>query len=353
MKLFNLDCHISVIEDLKHIFTELGHSVESWSISGHNWVFNRNPVNTEIINSSNWRNLTPEMCDLFYERYKDELSKYDGFICTYPLTFSLLYEKFNKPIILHIPIRYETPFENDKEKWLNFNNFLIKGIDNKKIFPIANSQYDKKYFEFFINRECGFIPNICDYTKTQWNPKLNKFLYYSRLNIHLDDNLIVNKNSLGKYSWEELSEYKGIITIPYNCSTMSLFEFYTSNIPIFCPSVEFMIELYNTNKSSVLSEITWNQVFNKPPGSIIPCDINNDPNRYDNLEIMSNWIKLSDFYNEDSMPYIVYFDSFDDMYLKLLNTDLENVSNKMKEFNKIKKNKIYNEWNKILNLINE
>lgn len=353
MKLFNLDCHISVIEDLKNIFEKLGHSVDSWSISGHNWVFNRNPDNVDIINSSNWRNLTPKMCDSFYERYKDELSKYDGFICTYPLTFSLLYEKFNKPIILHIPIRYETPFENKREQWTAFNEYLRNGIDSKKIFPIANSYYDKEYFEFFVNRKCGFIPNICDYTNTIWSPKLDKFLYYSRLNIPLDSDLIVNKNNLGKYSWEQLSEYKGIITIPYNCSTMSLFEFYTSNIPIFCPSINFMIELYSKHKSSVLSEITWNQVFNHSPGSIISCDINNDPNKYDDINIMGNWIKLSDFYNQESMPHIIYFDSFDDMYLKLNNTDLESVSNKMKEFNKIKKNKVYDEWSKLLNSIYE
>jgi azurin len=50
MNFFNLDCHISVIADIKQIFENLGHSVTSWSVSGHNWVFGRTPDVVEVIN---------------------------------------------------------------------------------------------------------------------------------------------------------------------------------------------------------------------------------------------------------------------------------------------------------------
>jgi hypothetical protein len=91
MKLFNLDCHISVIADLKNIFTDLGHEVVSWSISGHNFIFDREPSKVDVINQQSWWNLDDKMADDFYERYKDELSEFDAFICTYPLTFAKLY----------------------------------------------------------------------------------------------------------------------------------------------------------------------------------------------------------------------------------------------------------------------
>lgn len=35
MKFFNVDCHVSVIADLKNIFKNFGHEVTSWSLSGH------------------------------------------------------------------------------------------------------------------------------------------------------------------------------------------------------------------------------------------------------------------------------------------------------------------------------
>ena len=72
MKLFNLDCHISVIADLKQIFENLEHEINSWSISGHNWVFNRNQSKVDIINQETWRNIDKKMCNDFYERYKIE-----------------------------------------------------------------------------------------------------------------------------------------------------------------------------------------------------------------------------------------------------------------------------------------
>lgn len=348
MRLFNLDCHISVIADLSKIFSELGHEVVSWSISGHNFVFNRDSKSVDIINQDTWRQLDEKMCDDFYERYKDELSDYDGFICTYPLTFSMLYRKFKKPIILHIPIRYEVPFHNNKDMWNKFNDYLRDGIDKKLIIPVANSEYDKRYFEFFVKRECKLIPNICEYINTKWSPNKDQFLYSSKLNINFDSRIIVNKNTLGKYNWDDLSKFKGIIIIPYTCSTMSIFEHYNANIPLFFPSKKFIVELYQKHGSEVLSELSWNRVFNLQPGSVIDCDRLQDPNSYNDLSIISSWIEHSDFYNTESMPYITYFDSIDDLMNKLLTTNLNDVSNKMKEFNLIKNSFIYQEWNKIL-----
>jgi hypothetical protein len=353
MKIFNLDCHISVIADLKKIFEDLGHEVVSWSVSGHNWVFNRNPVSVDVVNQHTWMQMDSSMCDRFYERYKDELSQYDAFVCTYPPAFSMIYEKFNKPIILQIPIRYEVPFHNNSDKWNMFNEYLRNGIDSGMIIPVANSEYDKRYFEFFVNRKCDLIPNICEYTNTKWNPEIDKFLYYGRLPINLNNSLIIDKSSLGRYKWSDISKYKGIVMIPYNCSTMSIFEYYTANIPLFAPSKKFIKELYSKHNNYVLSELTWNKTFGYPQSSIIECDRENDPNMYNDINIMGRWIELSDFYNEDWMPYITYFDSFEDMEYKLLNADLHDISNKMKNFNINRKNKIYELWSKKINDINE
>ena len=35
MKFFNIDCHASVIADIKYIFEKLGHKVDHKSLSGH------------------------------------------------------------------------------------------------------------------------------------------------------------------------------------------------------------------------------------------------------------------------------------------------------------------------------
>ncbi len=104
MRFFNLDLHTYVIADVKNIFESLGHEVVDRGISGHTWVFNRITTPVEIVNENSWLNLSQPMCDAFYERYKDFLEEFDGFIVTYNSTFALLYEKTNKPIIIINPI---------------------------------------------------------------------------------------------------------------------------------------------------------------------------------------------------------------------------------------------------------
>lgn len=349
MKFFNLDCHISVIADLKNIFEELGHSIDSWSISGHNWIFGKNPDEIKMINSTNWWNLDQKLADDFFNAYYEELKDYDGFILTYPPAFSMLFEKFKKPIIIQIPIRYEVPFHNNQNNWNKFNDFLKNNIDNKLIYPVANSLYDKKYFEYFVERECDYIPNICEYTKSKYEPLNKKFLYSSKFDINLGPEFF-NKKLLGKYDWQDLANFKGIVLIPYNCSIMSIFEHYTANIPLFVPSLDFMLELYTEHKQNgVLSELTWNQVFNLQSGSILFKTLkNDDPNNYQDINNMKNWIELSDFYNNEWMPHITYFDSFEELKNKINTADLKSISNNMQEFNLIRKNLILDRWKNLI-----
>lgn len=114
-----------------------------------------------------------------------------------------------------------------------------------------------------------------------------------------------------------------------------------------------MVELYSNYNHLVLSELTWNKTFNLPESSIIDCDRNMDPNSYNNIDIMSKWIEYSDFYNENWMPHITYFDSFEDLQSKLMTTNLIEISGLMSEFNKIRKEKIYNLWDKKIKSIYE
>jgi len=348
MKFFNIDCHISVVEDIKNIFSDLGHQVDSWCISGHNWVLNNQTPNVEIINSHNWRQIDDDMCSRFYEKYKDKLSSYDGYIVTYPPVFAKLFEKFEKPVIMYVPIRYEVPYSNNPSEWYRFNNYLREKIDSKLVIPVANSLYDQKYSEYFIERSFHYIPNICEYTKTTWNPKTDLFLYSSKFDVDLGSPLLYNKKMLGRYSWASLSKFKGIVNIPYNCSTMSIFEHYTANIPMFFPTIDFIMELYKQHhKNGVLSEITWNQVQGMSPGSTITTD-KNDPNIYSNIEVVKHWIQYSDFYNTDTMPHLIHFNSFEELHYLLATTNLENVSNNMKSHNKNKKENVYASWEKLI-----
>lgn len=343
MRFFNLDLHISVIADIKNIFEQLGHTVDINYLSGHSWVFEQNPNNSFCINQFNWQNINQQLCDQFYQENKDSLDHYDGFIVTHIPAIALLYEKFNKPIIFVASTRYEYPFTLDKSRWEWFNKFIET---NNNIITLSNNLYDKWYCEQFLTKKFECIPSLCEYTNSKYTGNKDSHLLVARsVNLTLDK--IVNKNKLGRYKWSDLSDYRSIIHFPYNVSTMTIFENYTSNIPLFFPSKDYNFEL--SKKSQTMSELSYNQVLRKPnKGTLIPIQI--DPNDYQSESLLRKAIDLSDFYNTN-MREAMTFENLDDLVYKINNTDFVSVSKKMQLHNTERKEYIIDSWKKILNRI--
>lgn len=315
MKFFNLDCHVSVIADIKNIFENLGHSVDQWSLSGHRWLFNLPEFKSPIINEYNWKNLNEEMVDKFYFTHESELDKYDAFICAYPPCFLKLFEKFNKPIIIIAATRYDNPFIDDHKKlaWLedSLNN-------NKNLILIANNQFDKKYCEYFLKKEWQWVPSLCDYTKFKYNPSKKESIIFSKFAIKANKNFL-HQSELGRYTWQDLYSYKKIIHFPYNVSTMSIFEQYQANVPLSFPSLDLSLNLIEQG-FPLFSEI------------VFP---NQNLNRQAKFFINKEWLSYSDFYNGTIISDL--FESFEDQKNKLVNLSNKTI--------------IYNAWESILKKI--
>lgn len=323
MKFFNIDMHISVIEDIKHIFNELGHSVDSCNLSGHNWVFNRNPGVNEIINVNNWQNINEDVCERFYSRYKDEYSKYDGFVCAYPPAFSLLFRRFDKPIIVVAATRYDYPIVGGQKDYLDSS--LVDMFKSGQLFPVANNKYDKMYCEKNLKFNWTYIPSLCEYTKSKYNKTKDESVLFSK-HVKINNDLIRHYFDLGSYSWNELYSFKSIVHMPYNVSTMSIFEQYTANVPMLFPSAGFLRQI-----PGYMSEIS----FSSPEEARAVSD-------YD--------IALSDFYDDSMMPYIIFYESYSEILDTLNKNDtfFEDVSYSMCEFNKTRREFIITSWENIL-----
>lgn len=349
IKLFNLDLHISVIKDIQYILKDLYQDkveVINWSLSGHSWVFNESSISPDIINANTWRNIDKIMINNFVNKYQDFLSTFDGFIVTHTPVFCLLYETFNKPIILINSCRYEQPFSwnNNIEMWNYLNIKLKKMYDKNQLIAVSNNKADAEYLKNGTGIESIIIPSLCLYTNAKYLPVNNKFIINNNFNINENENIINKSSCLNNgYSWKDLYSYKGIIHIPYEISTMSIFEQYSANIPLFFPSKEYLISLIKNNDYKIQSR--YNKMFGN----------NNYPN---NLELCLNdnnwldfWINNADYYDEDNMKYIIYFDNNEHLYQLVKNIDTNNISEKMKEHNILRKNNVYINWKNIFDKI--
>jgi hypothetical protein len=355
MKFLSIDQHISVIADIRYIFNQLGHQVHEVSLSGHSTVIGRPAGNIPMLMGDGWcSTIHQKKFEEFYNTYKDEFKKYDGFICCYPPIFSLLYKYFEKPIIIQVPIRYECGLEHVPEQWKEFNQYLQDGIDNRMIYICANSIYDQKYTEGFINRYVNYIPSLCEYTGMSYNPTIEQFLYFGSFRVKDNSGRIIYKHDAMKagHAWQNIGDYKGCIHYPYNISTMSTFEQYTANIPLFFPTKRYLMEMFLDN-IPVLHQISWQQQGNNgTPVSKIPNNFEYDPNNFSDFNCVSHWLKYADYYT-DNMHHIQYFDNVDerDEILGYTINQLLTISKQMREHNKSRKVFVYSKWQEILDRI--
>jgi hypothetical protein len=346
MKLLNIDMHIGV-RDLQHTFEKLGHTLDVWSLSDHHKLMGWERAKVDIVNEKTWWNLDQGMCDRFYARYKDEFKKYDGFVTFYPTAFSLLYEKFDKPIIVVNALRYELPFMGNPHRWNWLTSYLQKGIDGGQIIPIVNDKMDQQYLRNYVHREFQHIPGLCEYAGLQYVGDNGKFLYCSKFDeFHTWlPNVPMDAKQPG-HSWDVLPHYKALVYVPYVNITMSLFEQYAANIPLLFPTHEFLMQLWSLYRNQgVMSEMSHRKIFGLTSGT--PKEVKFDGldlNDYDNKEAMNYWSSLSDFYDSALMPGLAYFDSVQELEDQLNTLDFPEISFTIELANEEKRDRVYNAW---------
>ena len=353
MQGFTLGLHIAV-KDFLDICNKLDRKMTNWSLSDHCWVHNWNRANVDVINQYTWRNINQDMVDEFYQRYKNELNKFDFFYIFYPPVFSLLFRKFDKPIIMHIPMRFDMPFMGNVEKWQWLIHELRDGIDDGQIIPLANDKLDQQYFKNYVNREINLISGLCDYTSLNYIGDREEFLYCSKFKEFR--NWVPNISLVDKvsgHSWESLTHFKALVHIPYVNLFISLVEQYSMNIPLLFPSHDFLVTLWERYKNSgVMTELSHRKIFGLTPGT--PKEIKFDGidlNDYNNIESFKYWSSLSDFYDPEIMPYIEYFESVSELEFKLNTLNFSEISDKIRQYNILRKQKILNQWKEVLDKI--
>ena len=354
-RLFNMDLHISVIADVETIFRNLyGDNIEivNWSLSGHSHILNKAKVIPDVINHTNWRNINPTMIQNFQQRYYTYLSQFDGFIVTHTPIFALLYSYFDKPIFLVNSCRYEQPFSwleggNSIEMWNYLNRQLAELYFIGKLIPVSNNRADRDYLQLGCGIESIHIPSLCYYTNAKWTGIKNQFIVFDSSNI-IPNNMIPNlyrKESLGNnYSWSHLYQYKAIVHIPYECSTMSIFEQYTANVPLFFPTKNFLKQLIQMNRIKFNSRYAYHHSHNNKR-IMYPNEIDI---AYNNSTWIDFWLDRADYYDEENMKYIIYFDSIPHLTHLLRTTNFDEVSHKMAEWNIERELEIHTKWKDIL-----
>jgi len=329
LRIFNLDLHISVIEDIKDICKRVFDDrvvITNWSISDHNWVFQKETKDVYHINKATWKTISMKSIQDFQELYDEELGSYDAFVVTHTPVFALLFEKYKKPILIVNTCRYDQPFcwTENTEMAQYLNKALCRMVESKQTIIVSNNIADHIYLKDYTQIVSPIIPSLCLYTKAVYTPTKETFVVYGDRSIFPEASLVVKRPSDG-YSWSELFSYKGIVHCPYEMSTMSLFEQYWAGVPVWFPTKRFYKECLKSGKMKFIS------IYSKWKHDISDGEID-------------AWLSCADFYN---LPFIQQYDSFEDCIQQLLEfTDPK----RQERMEWLKKNtaEILNKWKQIL-----
>ena len=336
-KVFNLDLHQSVIEDIKNIFATLyGGKVEitNWSISNHNHYFGKPTAQVKVITQDSWKNIDTNMIEQFQEEYDSVLSEYDAFVVTHTPVFAMLYEKYGKPIIVVNTCRYDQPFcWNNNASMLKLFHMALKRMnDSGQLIAISNNLADQKYLKDGAGIDSTHIPSLCQYTNAHYsNPtRADVMIFSTDVTPHIKS--VPNSEALIKrpenYKFTDLIEYKAIVHMPYEVSTMSIFEQYFAGIPLFFPTKEFYKKCISEGKANLIFLYnSWGRPLT-------------------NTE-MDTWLDKSDYY---TFKYINYYSSFEDCVAQINSYTDANKEERLSHIEQVKE-KVLNDWRSVLGKI--
>ena len=318
-RLFNLDLHIGVIRDLELELHAQGAHLTRWSISGHNGLTRRAfsfPDPVGIVNASTWKRLNADMIERFIDRYSSYLRQFDGFVVTYPPAFAQLFQAIEKPTLVVAATRYEAPYTGRPTEWKAFDEFLRAGIDSRRLHVAANNAGDAEYFRYFVGREVKVVPSVCDYLQPSPTRGNERSVVMGRPGPALDAVLSAGRGHWSSveqvygrpHRWGDLASSREVFVIPYNVSTMTLFELATAGTPVAVPGPSLLRELARLDPA-VLGELSFFQVHHLSTAGLAV----DDPNNFESPSFLDWWIPWADFFDLDLMPNVRIIESLNEL----------------------------------------
>ncbi len=336
LKVLHISFHTGCQNDLEYLSKKLNFKLEFISYSD------------DTVKGGDIYNITHERALNNWNKNKDYYNSFDIIITsdTAPLSRIFLQNNFKKKLIIWICNRFDYAHQPDAKK-IGFPDKeyydLIKNVKNRKNVSIIGYTPFENYYANNIKKldignefikPIGQIGNVYNtYTSTIVENKENTFIIGP---YHNDNRMMDLKSKVkslgikvfnGRYNGpKDLSEFAGVIHIPYAWSNLAFFEALQLEILLFIPSIKFLKFFIHTN----IDGLKKDSFFWSPP-------------------LREEVLHLSEWYCEDFKDVLIYFDSWDDLKYKINNLDYKAHKKKLRIIGDIHERNMLDKWKNILN----
>jgi hypothetical protein len=321
----------------------------------------------------------------FFEANRDnpEMARADIVFCSHPAANSELYLPLNRSLVVYVTTRLEFGRDDDSVwwrkpqrdaglaawRWRHWVENLQAAARSPWVGIAANNVFDVHYVRYHTGITPEYIPSWCGGVGARYQRRSGRrwLVGPTRDNLagpfrseaaawketFLRDlagelaraggrhamRRIAEEYPQG-YQYADLATHPGIILVPYQVSTMSFFEFYRMEIPLFAPSLDLMVELQRKHR------VCFERVYGHPrrhTDLLSETELRAepfDPTAEDEASLRY-WLNMSDFFVH---PHVVLFDSWRHLVQLLDTAPLDEISAKMAAYNREQHVLIRSKW---------
>ena len=330
------DLHVGPMACSEPLLESLGARVHS-EIDFNNCVWHPHMCRRrlKVLTFDSWRGFSLDPCPnamrrAWFEAYKndEEMRRVDLFVCSHPAANCELFLPFQRAVLVYATTRLEFG-RNDKHvawrapyigrqsgpRWAEWVANLRRIAEREGNVVAANNMFDVRYIKYHTGLDAMYLPSWCEpsvvyqpmdgmpYLLGPYRDNLGGELVngtdvaawshplFKGLSEALRGTPIQMRRMRelygGSYSWRHVVRHPAIVYIPYQVSTMSFFEFYRMNIPIFVPTAELLTEWVFTHG------VMWERIYGAPERLY---NVSSEPDSPNDNRSLWYWLQQCDYY---------------------------------------------------------
>lgn len=304
----------------------------------------------------------------FFNYYHDDpaMLGVNAFYCAFPSSMCEVYMPLNRTIIWLPAHRFTLGrcSRQEIDRLILHMQQSVRPEQQPKHFVAAGGRYDQEYIKYYTGLDAILLPvnslwyafNVTCFNQSRaeilvgplqnHEHSLIPTITKAAAALNSSFKFATAKSLYGRYELQQIANHRAVILLPYAVLSYGITELYALGIPIFVPSIDFIVELKLVYDRTLIDSFYCGRTlkFEDMPKQHPRSNHPYSPEDIVLPDAMRYWLQFADYYQ---LPYIQTFSSWNDLILKLSKTNFKTVHENMHKENLRRKANLIEKWKSI------
>ncbi|CAM4838225.1 unnamed protein product [Rotaria magnacalcarata] len=304
----------------------------------------------------------------FFNYYKKDsvMMNVNAFYCSFPSSLCEVYMPLNRTIIWLPAHRFTLArcSRPEIDQLILHMQQSVRSEQQPKHFVAAGGRYDQEYIKYYTGLDAILLPtnslwyafNVTRFTQARTE------ILVGPLQTHNHPLMIDMKNAAtalnssfqfasakilyGHYHLQQIADHRAVVLLPYAVLSYGITELYALGIPMFVPTIDFIVELNLVIDRTLIDKFYCGRSlkFDDMPKQHTNSHHPFSPEDIISPEAIHYWLQFADYYQ---LPYIQTFSSWTNLIEKLSTTNFKTVHDNMHDENVRRKVELTKKWKSV------